>query len=242
LCQEPAFLESLTAVFTILYIFWPLIILFGVKALFRKQIVFFVRLKMSFVQIFIAWVVWAFFLVFIYLHDQKPILIMPGQLDHFLFGLLGLVTGTVTITWLYRTFRDRRNRLFETRQLEDLLALTPDQFERLIKELFEVHGYQTELSGGNGDHGVDVIVHNDEGEKWIVQCKRYSGSVGEPVVRDLYGTMLHEEAQRAYLITTGSFTAQAKAWAEEKPIVLYDGDALIKLIQRTQKRAKQALV
>jgi len=117
-----------------------------------------------------------------------------------------------------------------------LLTLTPDQFEKLIKDLFEAYGYQADLSGGNADHGVDVIVSGDEDDKWVVQCKRYSGSVGEPIVRDLYGTMLHEEAQRAYLITTGTFTAQAKEWALGKPIVLYDGESLIKLIRRTQKR------
>ena len=81
---------------------------------------------------------------------------------------------------------------------------------------------------------MDVVVITDEGEKWIVQCKRYSGSVGEPVVRDLYGTLLHEEAQRAYLITTGSFTRQATEWVQEKPIILYDGEGLVKLIRRTQ--------
>jgi restriction endonuclease Mrr len=57
---------------------------------------------------------------------------------------------------------------------------------------------------------------------------------GEPVVRDLYGTMLHEEAQGAYLMTTGTFTKQAQAWAAEKPIILYDGQALIELIQGTK--------
>ena len=88
--------------------------------------------------------------------------------------------------------------------------------------------------GGNGDHGVDVLVQTDEGEKWVVQCKRYSGSVGEPVVRDLYGTLLHEEAQRAYLITTGGLTRQAVDWAAGKPIVLYDGEGLVRLIRRTK--------
>jgi restriction system protein len=58
-------------------------------------------------------------------------------------------------------------------------------------------------------------------------------------VRDLFGTLGHEVAQKAYLITTGSFTSQAKAWAEGKPIVLFDGEALVKLIQRTQLRKSQ---
>jgi restriction system protein len=54
------------------------------------------------------------------------------------------------------------------------------------------------------------------------------------VVRDLYGTLLHEEAQRAYLITTGGLTRQAVDWAAGKPIVLYDGAGLVRLIRRTK--------
>ena len=229
-------MDSLTAIFTILYIFWPLMIFFGFKALFNQDEHLLERLRKCFGQIFLGWVVWAFFLIFIYWQGEKPIVLVPVSLDHSLFGALGFISGSVTLTWLYRTLRDRRSRLWEAEKLEDLLALTPEQFEKLVADLFNAYGYQTGLSGGSADHGVDVIVTGIDDEKWVVQCKRYSGSVGEPLVRDLYGTMLHEEAQRAYLITTGTFTAQARGWAEGKPMILYDGPSLIKLIRRTQKR------
>ena len=35
-----------------------------------------------------------------------------------------------------------------------------------------------------------MIAYNHEpvlSGKYIIQCKRYSGSVGEPIIRDLYG-------------------------------------------------------
>jgi restriction system protein len=54
------------------------------------------------------------------------------------------------------------------------------------------------------------------------------------VVRDLYGTLLHEEAQGAYLMTTGTFTQKAQDWVVGKAIILYDGEALVRLIQETQ--------
>jgi restriction system protein len=53
--------------------------------------------------------------------------------------------------------------------------------------------------------------------------------VGERFVRDLYGTMRHEDADRAYLVTTGHFTAPALAWAKGKPIELWDGSDLGRL-------------
>jgi restriction system protein len=89
---------------------------------------------------------------------------------------------------------------------------------------------------------VDVIVQATNGEKWIVQCKRYSGSVGEPIVRDLFGTMLHEDAQKAYLMTTGSISNQAREWAQRKPIILYEGEDFVTLIRRTQRHAKRGIL
>lgn len=229
-------MDALIAIFSILYLFWPLVPLFGVRRFFSKGLSFRDKFRLSIQRIFVGWVIWAFFMGFIYWQGARPILLMSEELNHTLFGLLGLVSGTISIGWMISRWKDRRIRLSDAQKLEDLLAMPPETFEELIAVLFRAYGYQAKVSGGNSDHGVDVIVHPSENEKWIVQCKRYSGSVGEPLVRDLFGTMLHEEAARAYLMTTGSFTRQAGDWALGKPIVLYDGEALVKLIRRTHKR------
>lgn len=229
-------MEAIVAIFSILYIFWPLIPFVGFRYLFVKDFTFGKRLLLAIQRIFLTWILWAFFLGFILWQERQPVLIMSAKLNYQLFFLLGFLTGVVTLGWLVIRLRNRRIKLSNTRRLEDLLALSPDDFESLVAALFKAYGHEAQVSGGSSDHGVDVIIFNAEGEKWIAQCKRYSGSVGEPVVRDLYGTMQHEGAQKAYLITTGTFTAQAAAWAEGKPIVLYDGEALVKFIRRTEKR------
>ncbi len=229
-------MEALIAIFSIFYLFWPLVPLFGLREFFSKGPSASERLRLGIQRMFLGWVMWAFFLGTIYWQGAQPILFMPAEVDHLIFGLVGLITGGITISGMIFRWRNRRVRWSDAQRLEDLLLMTPNDFEALIAALFQAYGYRTQVSGGNADHGVDVIVHPAEDEKWIVQCKRYSGSVGEPVVRDLYGTMLHEEAARAYLMTTGSFTRQATDWASGKPILLYDGEALVKLIRRTHKR------
>ena len=229
-------MEALIAIFSILYIFWPLILFVGFRYLFDREVNFGKRILLAFQRTFLTWVLWAFFLGFILWQGREPVLIMSPKLNYQLFLLLGLLTGGITISWLVARWRDKRIKLSNTRRLEDLLALSPDEFETLVAAMFKAYGHEAQVSGGSSDHGVDVIIFSAEGEKWIAQCKRYSGSVGEPIVRDLYGTMQHEGAQKAYLITTGTFTAQAAAWAEGKPIVLYDGEALLKFIRRTEKR------
>jgi restriction system protein len=101
--------------------------------------------------------------------------------------------------------------------------LTPDAFEDWCATNMRAAGYEVRRTGGQGDHGVDLLVDRD-GASAVVQCKRYAGrrSVGEPQVRDLYGAMHHSAAQTAILITAGWFTAQATEWAKGKPIELWD--------------------
>lgn len=230
-------MAALTAIFSILYTFWPLLILFGVRALFKKK----GSLKDKFIfaaqRIFMGWGIWAFFLAFITWQGKKPILLFDSLLSYLLFAFLGAITGGITLGNLFYRLRQNWIRLKDAQTIEDLLAITPEQFEDLVAKLFRVYGHDVEKVGGTSDHGVDILVLSDRGEKWVVQCKRYSGSVGEPIVRDLFGTMLHEGAQRAYLITTGGITKQAVEWAEGKPIILYDGEGLVKLIRRAKKKS-----
>lgn len=232
-------MEVLVTIANIFYLFWPLTLIFGVKKLFRKELPLKVRFRQAVQGIFIVWIFMALILGFIYWQGGQPFFLVSEQTNHLIFGMIGFITGGITIAWGVNRWRKNRINFSDTQTLEDLLALKPNEFEKLVATLFKAYGHQAQVLGGTSDHGVDVVVLSVENEKWIIQCKRYNGSVGEPVVRDLYGTMGHEGAQKAYLITTGSFTSQAKDWAVGKPIVLYDGPSLVKLIKRTKLHRSQ---
>jgi restriction system protein len=65
------------------------------------------------------------------------------------------------------------------------------------------------------------------------QCKRYSGRVRSPAVRDFRGAMAGR-GDKGLLITTGSFTNDAKAEATRDgapPIDLIDGVRLCDLLK-----------
>lgn len=113
--------------------------------------------------------------------------------------------------------------------LAELQAMTPSEFEAWVQQLFRNRGYFVTNTPDTADHGIDLKVVTPEGEQGIVQCKRYDGTVGEPVVRDLFGVMEHEKAARGFLVTTGRISEEAELWAQEKPIDLIDGDELVKL-------------
>lgn len=113
--------------------------------------------------------------------------------------------------------------------LEQLYALSPRAFEHHVAELFERRGYHVEVRGRTGDLGVDLMLTKDNGRTAIVQCKRYRHAIGPDIVRELFGTMVHERASHGFLVTTATISEGARAWAADKPITLIDGHTLAKL-------------
>lgn len=99
-------------------------------------------------------------------------------------------------------------------------------FERQVHALLKKMGFEAEVTRASGDGGIDIIAHSRDhitGGKYIIQCKDWSKPVGEPPVRDLYGVVTAENANKGILITTSTFTAPALKFAEGKPLELIDG-------------------
>lgn len=104
-------------------------------------------------------------------------------------------------------------------------------------------GFTTQTTKASGDGGIDLIAYNHQpllSGKYIIQCKRYAGSVGEPILRDLYGVVTSERANKGILMTTGHFTKSAINFAEGKPIELIDGIKLKELLSQYQLIFNQA--
>jgi HJR/Mrr/RecB family endonuclease len=121
---------------------------------------------------------------------------------------------------------------------DQLYQLSPKQFERYVAGLFSQKGYQVVMRGGSGDHGVDLELQDRRtGRRAIVQCKRYQSTVGEETVRELYGTLLHELAFQAFLVTTADISASARSWAQGKPITLIDGLTLVEIDRSLRQKA-----
>ncbi len=120
----------------------------------------------------------------------------------------------------------------QVQTLADLLALEPDEFEAWTSLLFQVMGYRVRNTRDTADHGIDLQVYDDALPLGLVQCKRYRGTVGEPTVRDLYGTLIAAGADRAWLVTTGAISRQAREWAAGKRMELWDGRELATIAKK----------
>ena len=82
---------------------------------------------------------------------------------------------------------------WKERLIEELLATSPDRFERLARRLLREAGFiSATVTGKSGDGGIDGIgVYRLSLVSFPVffQCKRYKGSVGAGAVRDFRGAM-----------------------------------------------------
>lgn len=89
-------------------------------------------------------------------------------------------------------------------------------------------------SGGGSADGVDLVLRKG-GEKFIVQCKQWKAyTVGVAVVRELYGVMAANGATGGFVVTSGRYTEEAKAFASGRNVKLMDGTQLHSLIKRVK--------
>jgi restriction system protein len=156
--------------------------------------------------------------------------ILPSFFNE-LLDLIEMAVGmTLILLWAGLTWRQyRRLNRAPSQHLskKQLFKLSPKAFEHYVADLFRQKGYRVVVRGKSGDHGVDLELFGSGHKRAIVQCKRYRDTVGEVTVRDLYGTLLHERASRAFLVTTADISDAARLWASGKPITLIDGDTLV---------------
>ena len=127
---------------------------------------------------------------------------------------------------------------WKSQLLESLMAMEPAGFECLAQRLLrEADFISVNVTGRAGDGGIDGLgIYRLSLLSFPVffQCKRYRGSVGSGAVRDFRGAMAGR-GDKGLLITTGTFTADAKAESTRDgapPVDLIDGLALCDLLKR----------
>jgi restriction system protein len=120
------------------------------------------------------------------------------------------------------------------------LATMPwEDFEHLIRQVFEAEfsagGGEVKVTQASRDGGVDAVVFDPDpirGGKMVIQAKRYANTVGVSAVRDLYGTLMNEGANKGILVTTSDYGPDAYEFAKGKPLTLLNGGNLLHLLQK----------
>jgi restriction system protein len=123
----------------------------------------------------------------------------------------------------------------------NLMDLTPAEFEHLVGNLFQKMGLETKVTRSSRDGGVDAVAYDLRpvvGGTFVIQAKRYRHTVGVSAVRDLFGTMDHERANKAILVTTSQYGPDAYDFGKGKQIDLVDGGKLLYLLEQVGVKAR----
>jgi restriction system protein len=118
-------------------------------------------------------------------------------------------------------------------QRPNLMDLSFLEFEALIQNLFIKIGLEARQTRPSRDGGVDCVAWDPRpifGGKVVIQAKRYKNTVGVSAVRDLFGTLQNEGANKGILVTTSGYGQASFDFAKNKPIELIDGSNLLYLL------------
>jgi restriction system protein len=140
-----------------------------------------------------------------------------------------------------RRYVEQSDILADLESRPNLMDLNPFEFENLVANLFFQIGLETKLTRSSKDGGVDVVAYDTRpvlGGKVVIQAKRYKNTVGVSAVRDLYGTMMNEGANKGILVTTSGYGPDAFEFSKDKPIELMDGGQLLYLLDQAGVKTK----
>lgn len=167
--------------------------------------------------------------------DEDDIRNLGNAVARMIFYGLAILSLLAALVSAIRSV-SRRKLLDRQRDIESLRSLPWREFEYLVGEAYRRQGYDVEEAGGGGaDGGVDLVLRG-HGETVLIQCKQWKArQVGVDKVRELFGVVTAERADRGILVTSGNFTRDAQSFAVGKPLTLVDGTELARLVSEVQK-------
>lgn len=118
--------------------------------------------------------------------------------------------------------------------MPDFGTMSGAEFEQYVKRLLERRGWNVDTTPVTRDGGVDLIASRavDMGGEitLYVQCKNYTGPAGVEIVRQLNGVLpKHKPGSRGVVVCPGGFTSDAKLFAKDRGILLWEKQHLFEL-------------
>lgn len=119
--------------------------------------------------------------------------------------------------------------------LSQLRQIDEYEFEHLVADVWEQQGWQTTVTSGSNDRGIDVIAKKNSPfrQKHLIQAKRYSAGnkIGSPDIQQ-YSSLRQQEddVDAVVVVTTSSFTPEAERTAQDLNVKLIDGEELRNII------------
>lgn len=126
------------------------------------------------------------------------------------------------------------NNVLKDELLTRIHEKSPDFFEKMVVELMEKMGYgRGQITQKSRDEGIDGMVYQDKlgFDVIYIQAKRYDleKTVGRPELQK-FGGAIPEKNAKGLFVTTGRFSPDAQKYANDRHIILIDGQRLAELM------------
>ena len=123
--------------------------------------------------------------------------------------------------------RQKWQEYHESRTLEEIDAMTGLEFEEFLARFLLRIGFSNVEMTAVNDQGGDLLCESSDGDRVVIQAKRWTAKVGNSVVQEVLGAMLHYACNRGIVITNSRFTQAAVDLArKDARIALYDREWL----------------
>ncbi len=121
-----------------------------------------------------------------------------------------------------RSFIDKWNGISPS-TIPTVKNMTGLQYETYVARKLRRKGFKRiKVTQASGDYGADILAFDNKGKKTCIQCKKYQGSVGVRAVQEIIAAKGYYNCQRAMVITTASFTPNAKELARSQGVELFE--------------------
>lgn len=98
------------------------------------------------------------------------------------------------------------------------------QYEHTCAQNLKKRGFtNVEVTKGSCDQGIDIVAHKN-GLKYGIQCKYYSGKVGNKAVQEAYAGAKYYNCDKSVVMTNSSFTKSAKELAKKTDVLLWENN------------------
>jgi restriction system protein len=161
------------------------------------------------------------------------------SVPQWLLAVLLLVGAAIL---LLRQRRPVRHDDVATDSAPSALAQLPwPEFHAVVGEYFRRREFAVTDSGRGQSAGAADLVVTKRDEYYLVQCRRWrSLSVDVDSVRELCLSMATRHAAGGFVVTAGTFTTAARAFAEGREVELIDGEQLWAAVARQPRRRAPA--
>ena len=138
------------------------------------------------------------------------------------------------LIWLIkRSFKYKESKIIDgidIFNISQIDSLNGEEFENLLKTIFEKQGYEVMLTKKSHDYGADLVLRKNNITS-VVQAKCYGKNIGIKAVQEIISARLHYGADDMFVATNRFFSKDAMILACEHNVKLIDRDVLMKLVK-----------